>query len=141
MGIYNTPTIYKNGGNIGSSSWVNITDKLGTFATGPQSGIFRIFYNKQSKLVSIYTYGGFASSSQNERKIFDFKNDVPNNLFSLDVLVCLYGGNIGFITISTADKKASIQNVGISYSQWVSCYQFFLISDSTAEILEQYLEQ
>lgn len=139
--FYKQPTFYKQDGNGLSGSWLNITDKLGTFATGTQSGIFRIWYNKQSKLVSIYTYGSFASSTPNERKIFDFKNDVPNNLFSLDVLVCLYGGNIGFITISTSDKKASIQNVGISYSQWVSCYQFFLITDTTAALLDEYLEQ
>ena len=139
--IEKQPTIYKQGNDKFSSNWVNITDKLGTFATGPQSGVFRIWYNKFAKIVAIYTYGGFASSSSSERKIFDFKNDVPTSLFNLDILVCLYGGNIGFITLSTENKKASIQNVGIAYTQWVSCYQMFLLTDTTAAILDEYLEQ
>lgn len=89
MGIYNTPTIYKNGISEEeiysklSKSWIDISDKMGSLDTTNGGGRVDIRYSYELSLVLItmyYVYNNEITMSANSiSTIFKFKNDLPGN--------------------------------------------------------------
>ena len=107
MGVHSTPTIYKNGLNendiakLLSNSWVDISNKIGSFSSSIQNGNFVAKYSYELGLIFINMYCVLTSettlSSPSILNIYNFNTTLPgdndNRLFVGEMPAIAYSNN------------------------------------------------